>query len=466
MRKSFGSRFVIVGVLTLLMAIPLILAADVINSRKSYSRTTIEAVGKEWGGAQVISGPIIMIPVAVTSARRDGIIDPKTGAVQPEEAGKAAIRRDWVYVNPDQFDVTIDTVTETRHRGIFNVPVYRADITMTFDFPLDRAESMLTGGEMLVWDEAKLVLHISDNAALRGEAELSAGGNDLRIEPIASAGGRAGIEVALGDPRRQANYRLHLGLNGAQMLKIAPVGRQTTVTMRSDWPHPSFAGGFLPDRSDLHDGGFEAVWTIPHLARTLPQLSRDDYTEAMRNQMAFGVSFFEPNDFYQKAFRAAKYGILFVALTFLTVLLIDRNSERPAHPVQYILIGLAQSIFVLLMVSYAEQIGFGPAYLLSAGATVLLITFFGWRGLGLGKRAMVLFATLVVVYAVLYLILKSADYALIAGSTLAFVALAATMWITRNEDWYGPEGIGTGWRRKPKEPEPSPEPNPPEAPES
>ena len=49
------------------------------------------------------------------------------------------------------------------------------------------------------------------------------------------------------------------------------------------------------------------------------------------------------------------------------------RSGRPAHPVQYILIGLAQSIFVLLMVAYAEQIGFGPAYLISAGATVGLL---------------------------------------------------------------------------------------------
>jgi len=120
------------------------------------------------------------------------------------------------------------------------------------------------------------------------------------------------------------------------------------------------------------------------------------------------------------------------------VLLIEGQTKRPTHPVQYILIGLAQSVFVLLMVAYAEQIGFGAAYALSAGATTALLTLFGAIGLKLGTRTAVLGVMLAITYGVLYLILRSADYALLAGSTLAFLALALTMVATRNEDWYGP----------------------------
>jgi len=218
---------------------------------------------------------------------------------------------------------------------------------------------------------------------------------------------------------------------------VSPVGRNSVITMESDWPHPSFAGAFLPDGSQVSDAGFTARWTIPHLARNLPQMSRDDNDRVARAE-ALGVRFFQPNDFYQKAYRAARYGILFIALTFLSVLLIENRQGAPAHPVQYILIGLAQSVFVLLMVAYAEQIGFGAAYALSAGATVLLLVLFGAWGLKLGRRTLVLGLMLVVLYGVLYLILQSADYALLAGSTLAFGALAGTMYATRNEDWYGP----------------------------
>ena len=73
------------------------------------------------------------------------------------------------------------------------------------------------------------------------------------------------------------------------------------------------------------------------------------------------------------------------------------------------------------------------------GATIGLLTIFGATALKLGRRAWVLATMLVIVYMVLFLILRSADFALLAGATLAFVALALTMWLTRNEDWHGPE---------------------------
>ncbi|MEC7760354.1 MAG: cell envelope integrity protein CreD [Pseudomonadota bacterium] len=472
MRRSLGFRFLIVGILTVVMVIPLILASEVIDSRKDYSRTAMIEVGREWGGAQTISGPILVIPVQETIDRvvQEQVTDPTTGTIQTDQNGNPVLqsvtRREtvWnspIYVNPNRFDVTIDTTTEMRHRGIFNVPVYRAEVAMDFDYPIDQIEAQRRGDEVIRWDGAYLALNITSNAALRGVAELTVDGDPVAIEPLASSGVRSGITADLGDPREMGDFALRLGLNGAQTLKIAPVGRQTAVTLTSDWAHPSFTGGFLPDGSTISENGFEATWTIPHLARTLPQLSRDDYTETMRDRMAFGVEYYEPNDFYQKAFRAAKYGILFIALTFLTVLLIDRHTTRPAHPVQYILIGLSQTTFVLLMVAYAEQIGFGAAYLVSSAATIILITMFGWFGLKLGLRTSVLFVMLVVLYAVLYLILQSTDYALIAGSTLAFIALAATMWMTRDEDWYGPEDAGLLRRKKDAPPAPPPTPAPP-----
>ena len=157
------------------------------------------------------------------------------------------------------------------------------------------------------------------------------------------------------------------------------------------------------------------------------------------------VRFLTPNDFYQKAWRASRYGLLFVSMTFLTLLRIERGRATPIHAVQYLMVGVAQALFVLLMVSYAEQIGFGAAYALSAAATIGLITVYGMTGMQLGRRALTLGGVLVLVYGVLFLVLRSADYALLAGSTLAFLALGGTMFATRNEVWYG-RGEGGGWR--------------------
>ena len=74
---------------------------------------------------------------------------------------------------------------------------------------------------------------------------------------------------------------------------------------------------------------------------------------------------------------------MFIGLTFLTIFLIEGQAKRPTHPVQYLLVGLAQSTFFLLMLALAEQLGFGAAYLVAGGATVALVTAYGamahWR---------------------------------------------------------------------------------------
>ena len=124
------------------------------------------------------------------------------------------------------------------------------------------------------------------------------------------------------------------------------------------------------------------------------------------------------------------------------------QSRKPVHPVQYLLIGLSQAVFTLLMLAYAEQVGFGPSYLGASAALILLLVMFGKFALNLGSRVWVLGVMLVLLYAVLYLILYSTDYALLAGATLAFISIGATMYATRNEEWYGEPGTGSGWFAK------------------
>lgn len=449
MLRSTGMRFAIVGVLALIMFIPLFFAAEVINARKHYSQSTIDTVGQEWGGRQSLSGPVMVIPVErpYTQVKTRPKIDPATGlAMIDATTGKELVERyeetgisrvKPIYLYPDQFTATINSETEIRSRGIFRAPVYTAQAEMQFDFDTASVSRVVQDNENVLWDLAEIHIHVSANRALRGVAEMTADGRVLSSEPLTES---AGFVVAAQDPRETTSYQLKMGFNGAQEIFVSPVGRSSDITLTSDWPHPSFSGGFLPNTRDITDEGFTANWSIPHLARTLPQVNRDDsYHRARSHEITFGVRLIEPNDFYQKAFRAARYGILFIALTFLTILLTETSNAKPTHPVQYILVGLAQTIFVLLMVAYAEHLGFELSYLISSGATIALLTLFGIIGLKMGTRVWVLSAALIVVYTVLYLILKSADYALLAGSTLAFLALAVTMIATRNEDWYGPE---------------------------
>ncbi len=460
MFRSAGLRFIAVGILVLVMFIPLNLVSGIINDRASYSRQTIADISREWGGHQRLSGPLMIIPVTedVTYDRRKEAVDAVTGLSLRDEKSNVIYEhyqetltenRAPVFVYPDTLDIALVTETQTRHRGIFDVPVYTADAELTFDFNVEKAEDLLRGEEVLHWDDAQLNVYLSSNRALRGEARLTAGGQELPLEPIATSNDQqTGITTALGDPREAETYLLKLTMNGAQQLAAAATGRTTRLRITSDWPDPSFFGDFLPDSSEISEAGFTAEWTVPHLARSLPQIARENADPVARASASMGVRFITPNDFYQKAYRSARYGILFIALTFLTILLLNRAGEKPAHPVQYLMVGLAQSIFMLLMVSYAEQMGFGRAYLLAATATTGLLIVFGATALKLGRKTGLLAVMLFTVYAVLYLILQSADFALLAGSTLAFIALAGTMFLTRNEDWHGPERERRGWFRR------------------
>ena len=461
MFRSAGMRFIVVGALALLMFIPLNFVSEIVQERARYSDQTIADISREWGGAQLISGPMLVIPVTeqVTYKRKREAVDAVTGRSLRDDKNNLIYehyeetvteKRSPAYLYPERFDMDVATQAQTRARGVFEVPVFTADVALDFDFDAASAVEVLKDKQTLIWKEAELRVLLNSNRALRGEAVLSVDDTSFDLEPIPAAReAGTGVFSAIGDPRNLTDFNLRLSMNGAQHFGVAAVGRTTRVTMSSDWPDPSFFGDFLPDAREVADDGFSATWTVPHIARSLPQVSRENPDRTARTQATMMVRYLTPNDFYQKAWRSARYGILFISLTFLTILLLDRGAKKPAHPVQYLMVGLAQSVFVLLMLAYAEQIGFGAAYLVAAGATIGLLTLFGATALKLGKQTGLLAGVLITVYAVLYLILRSADYALLAGATLAFVALALTMWLTRNEEWQGPERTGGGrWFRR------------------
>jgi inner membrane protein len=151
---------------------------------------------------------------------------------------------------------------------------------------------------------------------------------------------------------------------------------------------------------------------------------------------ALGVSFIEVADPYQSVNRSLKYVLLFVGLVFLSYFVFEVTTRKRVHPAQYVLVGVAQMIFYLLLLSLAERIGFDWGFLLAGGATVLLLSantkwIFDSRAQGL--RALVVFGLL---YLFIYLLLRLEDNALLLGAVASFLAVAAVMYFTRNINWY------------------------------
>ena len=149
------------------------------------------------------------------------------------------------------------------------------------------------------------------------------------------------------------------------------------------------------------------------------------------------VSFVSSDNIYQGVMRAVRYGIMFIGIVFLATLIFEAVSGRKAHPAQYILVGLAQCVFYLLLLSMTEIIGFTLAFFIAAAATVALLAYYAgssFASSAVGVRALVGLAGL---YGAMYVLMTLEDFALFAGSVVAFAVIAATMIATRRIDWYG-----------------------------
>ena len=151
---------------------------------------------------------------------------------------------------------------------------------------------------------------------------------------------------------------------------------------------------------------------------------------------ALGVSLIQPVDAHVMSERAVKYALFVLALVFAAVFLFEIAGGRPLHPVQYLLVGAAETLFYLLLLSLSEAIGFDPAYWLASAATIVLIAVYLAVSLGSWKRGVALGLGLTAVKTYLYVTLASEDFALLSGSLALFLLLAALMLATRKVDWY------------------------------
>jgi inner membrane protein len=232
-------------------------------------------------------------------------------------------------------------------------------------------------------------------------------------------------------------FSFPLELNGSLSVFFAPFGRETEVALKSNWNSPSFQGAWLPATRSVKSDGFEATWIIPSLGRNYPQRWRSSSNpEATISSSLFGVDMISPVDHYRMAQRSVKYQFLFLVLTFASLWLFEIRTRTRIHSVQYLFVGAGMCLFYLLELSLAEHLGFVAAYTIASAAVIALITTYSAAMLKTFKRAAIIGAVVTLLYTFLYILLMIQDYALLIGSIGLFLALATTMFLTRNMDWY------------------------------
>jgi inner membrane protein len=344
----------------------------------------------------------------------------------------------------------VQTRTEERRRSLFKVPVFQADLKMDASFDLTGVPTAAPEGAHLDWSRAELIVGVSDARGAQSDAVATIDGKPASMAPARISAdmnlnpdqGQAASLTLFGagadsvaKPGAKFNVSAALRFSGAQRLAVLSYGKTTSLTMQGDWPNPSFDGGFLPVTRTVTKDGFSAEWSVPFIARGA---GAEGISSSIRSldATALGVSFIEVADPYQSVTRSLKYLLLFLGLVFLSYFVFEVTTGKRIHPAQYVLVGIAQVIFYLLLLSFAERIGFDFGFLLAGGATVILLAAnTGWIFASRlqGPRALGVFGLL---YTLIYLLLRLEDDALLVGAIASFLAVAAVMYFTRRIDWY------------------------------
>jgi inner membrane protein len=412
--RSLLARALLLAALTLALKVPLELMGGIVTDRQSYEQEAVKNIKSSWGTSQTFTGPRILVPY------KD-----KTGPSH-------------VVFLPQKLTINGDVPTEQRRRGLFAVSVYRANLDVAAEFDTRLLEGLSTAGNELDWSAARLLVGVSEERSLSADT-VDVDGQQIEWTPDTSDR-LAALQASLAriDPAAHDTLivRFRLAFAGSGSLSIVPLGQRTEVTLVSPWRSPSFIGPYLPASQTVTREGFQASWTTSSLGRGYPQVWKPTPGETPQDatvlQSAFGVALINPVDAYRETDRAIKYGVLFIGLTFAACLLFELATGTRPHALQYGLIGLSLCVFYLLLLSFSEQIGFGPGYLLSAlavSAQGAVYTATVQRrflpGIAFG-------ALLGVLYGVLYALLQLEDVSLLSGSLLLFALLSLAMWFTRN----------------------------------
>jgi inner membrane protein len=422
---SIFLRVLLLGFLILLLQIPILQIDDLISEREQTRQEAVSEVAAMWGGSQTFAGPVLVVPYRHLSGQEQGWVMPEI--------------RNACFL-PDQLEIQSSMATEVRRRGIFEVPLFVANLGIAGTFRRPDFSEWEVDEENILWNRAKLVVGVTDPRAIQERVAMEFAGRELVFQP--GNGGAlflgAGIHVPIADLNELSQegypFSFSLKLNGSDQMMFQPFGEVTEVRMDSDWPHPSFTGVYLPKTNKVTDNGFNAEWSVLHFGRNYPQKWTHTMMSSQSVQGAeFGVQLLSPIGAYRMSRRTVKYEFLFTFLTFAAFFLFEIFSKLKVHSIQYLLIGSALCLFYLLTLSLSEHLGFEIAYVLAAAAVVGLISIYCIQILG--RRAWPLAAVLLVLFGFLFMLLSLEDYSLLIGSMGLFAILAVVMFLTRQVDW-------------------------------
>jgi inner membrane protein len=449
--RSPGWKLFFAGIIGLVLIIPLMMVYALLWDRQEQSNIAQNAIAAGWGGPQVVVGPVLVLPYTASSVET------------VEENGRQTTRtvqvKKELFLSPETNAIRTELKPDSKKKSIYESVLFVAanSGTARFALPDDFARYGIPR-ENIDFAGAELRFGVSDARGLQKDSSVQVNGTTLGLQPgkgLAASNNSGFFSFVdwTGAAPLEVNYSF--AIRGNKSLTMVPRGGETTWDVKSTWPSPSFAGDFLPVKKDVKSTGFTSSHAVTNLALGQAIVATDDNAPPMTSEQysaiavssardipavggpsqAATIGLIEPVDLYSQVDRSVKYGFLFIGFTFLAYLMFDVIAGARVAAAEYLLTGAGLVLFFVLLLAFAEVVGFMWAYLIAAGAITGLLTAYSAAVLKSWLRARFIGGLLVGLYATLYVLLNLEAYSLIIGSLLLFVALAVVMWATRAIDW-------------------------------
>ncbi|MDR0442588.1 MAG: cell envelope integrity protein CreD [Treponema sp.] len=437
--SSGGFKIAMLIILVLLLLIPVFMIRSLVTERSYRSTEAEKSIMEAWGSDFVLYGPVIRIPVV----EREEI---KSTTEKEGEKIEIVLRNKALWITPKDLDISADFSAQKKRRGIFSVALFSGDVSLSGSFSFERAKDELKANQEMFPQQAEFIVGLKSQKGIRRIIKSDWNGNELFFMP----GNRYFSSDYLGNNGVNAlspfdttginTFDIQFSVQGGKSIRVLPAGEKTKTQIISDWPSPSYQGGFLPAEHTFSESGFNAEWEISYLSRSIPlfwltnERGEHDGRRDFQREL-FGVDFFKPLDHYALNERAVKYAILFLIIPFLTLFFLEVFSQKSIHPAQYLLSGLANVIFYLLLLSISEHLSFSFAYLIAAFALTAMMALYARSLLETWTRSAYMGLVMALLYLLMYLTLNAEDWALLIGSITAFLICGIVMYLTRKLDW-------------------------------
>ncbi|SHF72226.1 cell envelope integrity protein CreD [Pedobacter caeni] len=432
LQESVGAKLFLIGMLTLLLLLPSSWIQMLITERQQRQDEAITEIAEKWSGTQLIESPVMQLPY-------------KTFVKVTDAAGKTTLKEEIsvIYILPEDLNIQTQVKPEILHRGIFDAVVYNTKLKIQGHFSELELKKSGINPDLIIWDKIKVIAGLSDFKGLKNNPVIKLGDLAYTAEPDFSPenlfNNSLAVQANLSTGKTTAiSFNYDIDLRGSGELNFLHLGKNTAVNVTGDWNNPSFTGNYLPETRSITDKQFTGNWKMSNFNRPFPQQwigKNDALSEQNKAKATFGIKFLLPVDQYQKTMRSAKYSVLIILLSFISLFFIELLNKIKVNLLQYVLIGAAMIIYYSLLLSFTEQVGFTLAYLIASVATVILVSTFIGTFLRNRKAAIVFAIILSIFYSFIYVIIQLQDMALLFGSIGLFITVACLMYFSVKINW-------------------------------